>query len=75
MIAEWRATDERKNVAPAAPDELNAETVELWLQKLLTARLNVDGPLIDARQSIARYGIDSLLALELTHAVENSFSA
>ena len=73
VIAEWRAMDERKNIAPAAPDELNAETVELWLQKLLTARLNVDGPLIDARQSIARYGIDSLLALELTHAVENSF--
>ena len=72
VIAEWRATDERKNATPAAPDELNAETVELWLQKLLTARLNVDGPLIDARQSIARYGIDSLLALELTHAVENS---
>ncbi|HEU4873754.1 MAG TPA: AMP-binding protein, partial [Pyrinomonadaceae bacterium] len=70
VIAEWRATDERKNVAPAAPDELNADTVELWLKKLLTARLNVDGPLIDTRQPIARYGIDSLLALELTHAVE-----
>ena len=72
VIAEWRATDERKNATPAAPDELNAETVELWLQKLLTARLNVDGPLIDVRQPIARYGIDSLIALELTHAVENS---
>ena len=72
VIAAWRASGERERSMPAAPDELNAETVEGWLRSLLTARLNIDGPLIDARQSIARYGVDSLLALELTHAVETS---
>ncbi|HKV34845.1 MAG TPA: AMP-binding protein, partial [Pyrinomonadaceae bacterium] len=70
VIAEWRSSGERDRSTPAAPEELNAETVERWLRSLLTARLNVDGPLIDAHQPIARYGIDSLLALELTHSVE-----
>ncbi|HSK63125.1 MAG TPA: condensation domain-containing protein, partial [Pyrinomonadaceae bacterium] len=72
VIAEWNAAGERKTSPPAAPDELNAETVERWLRLLLSTRLNVAGPLIDARQPIARYGIDSLLALELTHSVETS---
>ncbi|HEU4768750.1 MAG TPA: condensation domain-containing protein, partial [Pyrinomonadaceae bacterium] len=72
VIAEWRASGDRTNSVPAAPAELNAKTVERWLRLLLTARLNADGPLIDAEQPIARYGIDSLLALELTHTVETS---
>ncbi|HET9477906.1 MAG TPA: condensation domain-containing protein, partial [Pyrinomonadaceae bacterium] len=72
VIAEWRATGERNGFTPAAPEELNAETIERWLRLLLSARLSLDGPLIDARQPIARYGIDSLLALELAHAVETT---
>jgi amino acid adenylation domain-containing protein/non-ribosomal peptide synthase protein (TIGR01720 family) len=69
VIAEWRAND-RKSDIPAAPAELNTESVERWLQLLLTARLNPDGPLVDAAQPLARYGIDSLLALALTHEIE-----
>ncbi|HKR12409.1 MAG TPA: amino acid adenylation domain-containing protein [Pyrinomonadaceae bacterium] len=71
VIAEWHATDAQKSFMPPAPDELNPETVEQWLRQLLTARLG--GPHIESLQPIARYGIDSLLALELTHAVETSF--
>jgi len=77
VIAEWRAAEsearsDRKSPAPVAPAELNTESVERWLQLLLTSRLSADGPLIDATQSLTRYGIDSLLALELTHAIETS---
>ena len=70
VIAQWRATREEDGSTPAAPDELNTETVERWLQSLLIAWLHIGDPLIDAHQPLARYGIDSLLALELTHAVE-----
>ncbi|HEX2268845.1 MAG TPA: amino acid adenylation domain-containing protein, partial [Pyrinomonadaceae bacterium] len=70
VIAEWRASGERNTFTPSAPDELNSETVERWLRLLLSARLNGDGPLLDARQPLAGYGIDSLLALELAHSVE-----
>lgn len=72
VVAEWRAAGEQKSLLPDAPDELNAETVERWLRLWLTARLNVDGPPIKARQPLGRYGVDSLLALELTHSVETS---
>lgn len=69
VIAEWRAGD-RNNDTPAAPAELNAESVERWLRHVLSARLNPDGPLIDAAQPLASYGIDSLLALEIMHTIE-----
>lgn len=75
VIAKWRAAEsqasgDRKNAVPVAPDELNAESIERWLRLLLTSRLSADGSLIDAAQPLARYGIDSLLSLELTHAIE-----
>ena len=70
VISEWRAASDSTSPAPVAPDKLNEKTVEQWLRLLLSARLNVDGQHIDAEQSIARYGIDSLLALELTHTIE-----
>ncbi|HEX5886431.1 MAG TPA: condensation domain-containing protein, partial [Pyrinomonadaceae bacterium] len=71
-IASWRtsATDDRKQLLPVAPDELNAETVAQWLCSLLQRRLNIEWP--DVNQPIARHGIDSLLALEFVYAVETS---
>ncbi|HET6975215.1 MAG TPA: amino acid adenylation domain-containing protein [Pyrinomonadaceae bacterium] len=70
VIAEWRAltVDDQKRGVPSAPAELNAESVGQWLRHLLTAQLNIETPLVD--QPISRYGIDSLLALELTHTIE-----
>ncbi len=74
VIAEWRApaVEAQKRGVPAAPAELNAESVGQWLRLLLTAKLNIEAPLVDDNQSIARYGIDSLLALELTHTIETA---
>ncbi|HZN06889.1 MAG TPA: amino acid adenylation domain-containing protein, partial [Pyrinomonadaceae bacterium] len=74
VIASWRARagddagDDRSEVLPDAPDELNAETVAQWLCLLLKQRLDVQSPDVD--QPIGRYGIDSLVALEFIHAVE-----
>ena len=74
VIAEWRApaVDDQKRGVPAAPAELNAESVGQWLRLLLTAKLNIEAPLVNVNQPIARYGIDSLLALELTHTIETA---
>ncbi len=72
VIAEWRAPviDDRKHRVPAAPAELNADSVVQWLRLLLAAKLNLEPSRVDLDQPIAHYGIDSLLALELAHAVE-----
>ncbi|HEX8559858.1 MAG TPA: amino acid adenylation domain-containing protein [Pyrinomonadaceae bacterium] len=72
VLAEWRAGAGAAGQVPAppAPDELGAESVGRWLRALLAAKLNVEAALIDVNQPLARYGVDSLLALELTHAVE-----
>ena len=72
VIAEWRApaVDDQKRHVPAAPAELNAESVAQWLRLLLTSKLNIEAPLVDIDQPLVGYGIDSLSALELTHAVE-----
>ncbi len=73
VIAEWRApvvADQKRGV-PAAPAELNADSVGQWLGLLLSAKLNLDAP-VNVNQPIARYGIDSLLALELTHTIETA---
>ena len=71
VISEWRAptVDDQKVCVPAAPVELNPQTIGQWLRLLLTAKLNIEAQLIDD-QPISHYGIDSLLALELAHAVE-----
>jgi amino acid adenylation domain-containing protein/non-ribosomal peptide synthase protein (TIGR01720 family) len=72
VVAEWRAgaAVHGRADAPAAPDELGGETVGRWLRALLAAKLNVEESLIELNQPIARYAVDSLLALELAHAVE-----
>jgi acyl-CoA synthetase (AMP-forming)/AMP-acid ligase II/acyl carrier protein len=70
VIASWRAraAGDRKQALPDAPDELNADTIAQWLGLLLKQRLDIESP--DVNLPIARYGIDSLLALEFIHAVE-----
>ncbi|HEY6802663.1 MAG TPA: amino acid adenylation domain-containing protein [Pyrinomonadaceae bacterium] len=70
VIAEWRVAAVADRVAPVVPAELNAESVARWLSLLLSARLNTE--VSELNGSIRRYGIDSLLALELTHDVETS---
>src|SRR5687768_8974158 len=72
VISEWRApaVDDQKHQVPAAPAELNAESVAQWLRLLLTSTLNIEAPLVDVDQPLTGYGIDSLSALELTHRIE-----
>ncbi|MGB7923891.1 MAG: condensation domain-containing protein, partial [Pyrinomonadaceae bacterium] len=46
------------------------EEIEGWLISHLSTRLTMDAGEIDVDQPIARYGIDSLMAIELMHSIE-----
>jgi amino acid adenylation domain-containing protein len=76
VLAEWRANIPTRVEAqtPSALLPEAAEEIELWLRAQLAGRLGVPESTIDLHQPIARYGIDSLMAIELMHAVETSLS-
>ncbi|MCA1633791.1 MAG: AMP-binding protein, partial [Acidobacteria bacterium] len=52
----------------ARPD--SAAAVEAWLAREIASRLGVPPSSVEAGHSPARYGLDSLSAVELAHAVE-----
>jgi amino acid adenylation domain-containing protein len=80
--AEWRE-------AARAPDETvplevstarasvewarSPESHDDWLQSTLAALLRVETAQIDINQPITRYGLDSLMVVELSHSIEDRF--
>jgi acyl-CoA synthetase (AMP-forming)/AMP-acid ligase II/acyl carrier protein len=68
-LATWQigATDDtdRKTI--------NAETIEEWLIGTLSAQTGVPAFEIQSERPVSYYGVDSLIAVELTHTVETSF--
>ena len=72
-IADWRARADTSGSAVECvppPAEMTTETVEAWLAAQLAARLGVSAHEIDVNEPIARYGLDSLGAIELMHGIE-----
>ncbi|HEV2705790.1 MAG TPA: AMP-binding protein, partial [Pyrinomonadaceae bacterium] len=73
VIGEWRASAPSEikelSIEPDAPLQ-SLEDVEAWLKLQLAAKLRMDASEIDINQPIARYGVDSLTAIELTHSIE-----
>jgi amino acid adenylation domain-containing protein/non-ribosomal peptide synthase protein (TIGR01720 family) len=72
-LAEWRApldfgTDNSRQVETA--ELSNGEAIARWIRGQLAAKLRIDAASIDVDSSITRYGVDSLIALELTHSIE-----
>jgi natural product biosynthesis luciferase-like monooxygenase protein/amino acid adenylation domain-containing protein len=74
VLAEWRASaapeSEELPVDISTPPLQDAAAIEVWLAALLASKLKLDASEIDINQPIARYGVDSLMAIELTHSVE-----
>ena len=54
---------------PPASEQSIAE----WLRMLLAARLGVVPASIDDQQSVMRYGLDSLTAIEFVHRIQSTF--
>ena len=72
-LAEWRApldlgTDSSPQIETA--ELSNREAIASWIRGQLAAKLRIDAASIDVDSSITRYGVDSLIAVELTHSIE-----
>ncbi len=75
VVAEWRAPAnvQRETLVEAPSTQLNTvETVEAWLVNRLAGMLGISATEIDVNQPISRYGIDSLMALELVHNIQSA---
>ncbi|HEX8149148.1 MAG TPA: condensation domain-containing protein, partial [Pyrinomonadaceae bacterium] len=77
VIGEWRMTlgagaEPSEATAPSSP-LASAESVEMWLATHLAGKLGVDACEIEINQTLGRYGLDSLAAIELAHSVETAF--
>ncbi len=74
VVAEWRgrATPETETTAPPPiPAGRSPAAIEAWLSSQLAATLKIDLSEIDIHQPVTRYGLDSLVAVELMHAIES----
>ncbi len=72
-LAEWRdsaAAAREEPPAPEAPSTHRASEIEEWLKTNLAAKLGIDPSRVDVGQPVTRYGLDSLLAVELMHEIE-----
>ncbi len=72
VVAAWNASDDEQ----ASDAVLKVETEEElagYLRAQLASRLGVASASIDVREPITRYGLDSLSAIEMAHAIESDF--
>ncbi|HKG14774.1 MAG TPA: amino acid adenylation domain-containing protein, partial [Pyrinomonadaceae bacterium] len=73
VVAEWSASqnDEAASTDAPAPFTPSGDaSLENWLREKLEARLGMRAGELDVNRPLARYGVDSLLAVELMHDVE-----
>ncbi|MGB9181613.1 MAG: amino acid adenylation domain-containing protein, partial [Pyrinomonadaceae bacterium] len=74
-LAEWQSqiTSENESLLSTAdPTPQSIEEVEAWLLSHMAARLGVNPSEIEVNQPITRYGLDSLIAIELMHSIESN---
>jgi acyl carrier protein len=75
LLYRWQMPDAqelKEEVSNAAPLTGDAEAIRRWLVSELAAELKVNSSEVDPHESIARYGVDSLMAVELKHSIETS---
>lgn len=73
LLYEWQLPDAqqfKERSSSVVPSLQDAESIKRWLVSELAAKLHLDSSDLDPRQSLARYGIDSLSAVELKHSIE-----
>jgi acyl carrier protein len=59
----------------AAPGERRHTLLLDYVQKSLAAVMSLEAPELDPEESLSNLGLDSLMALELQHSLEESFGA
>jgi amino acid adenylation domain-containing protein/non-ribosomal peptide synthase protein (TIGR01720 family) len=70
-VAEWHAADYEESDTPELVTSLlSAEAINSWLASQVAAKLGVASSDVKMDQPLARYGLDSLMAVELAHSIE-----
>jgi amino acid adenylation domain-containing protein len=78
VLARWEAAQGTRGPLDADSREevtRSAASIGAWLRKELAARLGHDEADISTGEPLTRYGVDSLVALELAHALETRVGA
>jgi len=70
VVEQWQAAGAGREATASAVLQ-NPDDVESWLVSQLASRLRLDEAQLDVNQPIARYGLDSLMAIELMHGIES----
>ena len=77
-LTTWRASTEPISAGENSDESIGVSTpdkdvIEQWLVQAVATRLRLNVSEIDHDRPVLYYGVDSLIAVELTHALETSF--
>jgi amino acid adenylation domain-containing protein len=72
IVGEWRAASAGHTVAVEAESEAQIQDWQEWLIQQIATRLRLPSAAIDAAQPPSRYGLDSLVTVELAHEIEKT---
>ncbi|MFL6257067.1 MAG: amino acid adenylation domain-containing protein, partial [Pyrinomonadaceae bacterium] len=72
VLALWRASDTGAAADASVADAPATARVEEWLTAQAAKSLGMEAATIDVKQPLTRYGLDSLAAIELAHAIESA---
>jgi len=75
VLAEWRAPEVREETREESTPGVGSTAARGWLAARLASKLGVAQTSLDFDGSLARHGLDSLRAVELTHEIEQRFGA
>ncbi|HEY6804818.1 MAG TPA: amino acid adenylation domain-containing protein [Pyrinomonadaceae bacterium] len=71
---EWRESSKTDQVAAAeVKADGDSDSPEVWLRSKLAGLLRLPVTEIEVNQPITRYGLDSLMVVELSHSIEEKF--
>lgn len=71
VVKEWRDSNGLDEADDSQALLENEESLEAWLLSRLAAKLKIDPRRIDVNRSALSYGLDSLVAIDLMHAIES----
>src|SRR6185369_11001190 len=71
-VARWQAGDSQEHVNLPFDTTRDPKAIAAWLQSQLASSLGLDRVEVDVERPLYVFGVDSLLAVELTHRIETT---
>lgn len=72
IVSEWRAASAGRAVVVEEESEAQIQDWQEWLIRQIVTRLRLPSEAIEAAQPPSRYGLDSLVTVELAHEIERT---